>query len=154
MKYILIPFIALGLVLSLIIRIEYNCSTGQDMFPTYYASPFVFAEQSLGTSLERYYSVFGVIWNTLVWSIILIILQLVISKFIKFYNESKVIKVLYRICIGILIIFSSLSIAWNSLTIGAGFEEGFNYWYMDLDKKANKWGVKCEGKWKFWRWDF
>lgn len=153
MKYILIPFIALGLMLSFIITIEYNC-TGQEMIPIYLGSPFIFVQQSLGSSLEYFYSISGLILNTAIWSIILIVLRLAILKLIKFYNDRKMIKIFYKIIVGFLIVFSGLSIAWSSFTMGDGFKEGFNYWYMDLDKEADTWGVKCEGKWKFWRWDF
>jgi len=34
------------------------------------------------------------------------------------------------------------------IMLGHGFEEGFNYWYMDFDKEAERWGVDCEGKWE------
>lgn len=41
MKFIILPYIALGFVLSLVIGIEYKC-VGTEMFPDFYGSPFVF----------------------------------------------------------------------------------------------------------------
>jgi hypothetical protein len=149
MKYTLIPFIALDLGLSLIVGIEYDC-TEQEMFPKYYGSPFVFKQKSLASSMEYYYSISGVILNTFIWSLILIVLRLAILKLINFYNESKVIKAFYKIIVGVLIVFSGLNIFMNYVMKARGFEENFNYWYMDLDKEADNWGMKCEGKWNFW----
>ena len=60
MKYLIIPYIALGLVLSLAIGIEYNCE-GHEMFPIYYGCPFVFMKKSLGSSMEYYYSISGLL---------------------------------------------------------------------------------------------
>ena len=53
MKFVLIPYIALGFILSLVLGIEYNCD-GQEMFPTYYSSPFIFKQTSLGSSMEEF----------------------------------------------------------------------------------------------------
>ncbi len=149
MKYILIPFIALGLGLSLIVGVEYNC-IGQEMFPKYYGSPFIFKQKSLASSMEYYYSIFGVISNMLIWSMMLIILRLGVLKLIKFYNDSKIVKTLYKIIVGFLIVFSSLNISMNYVMLARGFDKNLNYWYMDLDKKADSYGMDCEGKWGFW----
>jgi hypothetical protein len=32
------------------------------------------------------------------------------------------------------------------VTLGPGFKEVLNYWYMDFDKEAKDWGMDCEGK--------
>ncbi len=70
MKFVIIPYIALGFVLSVIIGIEYNFK-GEEMMPTYWGSPFVYKQESLGSSLERYYSISGLILNVIIWSIVL-----------------------------------------------------------------------------------
>ena len=66
MTYAIIPYVALGLILSLTIGIEYNCE-GQEMFPTYYGSPFAFKQKSLGSSMEYFYSIAGLILNVFVF---------------------------------------------------------------------------------------
>jgi hypothetical protein len=35
------------------------------------------------------------------------------------------------------------------LEIGSGFDKNFNYWYWNLNKEANDWGMVCKGKWRF-----
>ena len=55
-KFLIIPYVALGLVFSLVFGIEYDC-VGKEMFPTYYGNPFVFKQKSLGSSMEYYFSI-------------------------------------------------------------------------------------------------
>ena len=145
MKYIIIPYIAFGLVLSLIIGVEYNCS-GQEMFPEYYGSPFVFKQKSLGSSMEYYFSISGLLLNTIVWCIPLILIRLVVFNLIEKTKHKKIINLTYKGVIIVLIGFTTLNIAIDSVMIGNGFKKGFNYWYMDLDKEAKDWGMECEGK--------
>ena len=123
MKFLLIPFIALGLVLSLALGVKYNCD-GQEMFPTYYGSPFIFKQKSLATSMEYFYSVSGLILNILTWSIILFL----VDKGIKRINQNRIFKIGYKIVIGLLIAFSTLNMAIDAIMIGHGFNENLNYW--------------------------
>lgn len=139
MKFLIIPYIALGLVLSLALGIEYNCE-GQEMFPTYYASPFVFKQISIGSSMEYFYSISGLILNTLTWSVILFY----IDKGIKRINQTKKFNIVYKFVIGLLIVFSTLNVAINSVMIGRGFSENSNYWYWNMDKEAEDWGMTCK----------
>ena len=39
--------------------------------------------------------------------------------------------------------------ACKGFEIGSGFDKNFNYWYWNLNKEANDWGMVCEGKWRF-----
>ncbi len=141
MKYIIIPYIALGLVLSLVIGIEYNCN-GQEMFPTYYGSPFVFKQKSLGSSMEYFYSISGLILNILTWSVVLYF----IDKGIERINKTKIFEIGYKVIVVLLIVFSTLNVAVDSVMIGRGFNKNLNYWYWDMDKEAESWGVTCEGE--------
>lgn len=77
-KHLVIFFIALGLSLSLVICIEYDC-TGTEMFPTYYGSPFVFKKTSLGSSMQFFYSIFGIILNLIIWYILVYCLNMIIN---------------------------------------------------------------------------
>jgi hypothetical protein len=144
-KYITIPYIALGFVLSLAIGIEYNCS-GQEMFPIYYGCPFVFKEKSLGSSMEYYYSISGLLLNVATWSILLIFVRSIILKLILKSGGNKGIKIIYKGIIVILICFTTLNILVDSVMLGRGFKKGLNYWYMDLNKEAKDWGMKCKGE--------
>ncbi len=146
MKYLIIPFISLGFILSLTIGIEYNYS-GEEIFPTYYGSPFIFKEKSLGSSMEYYYSISGMVLNILIWSLILFFINYVIQKFIS----NKTVKILYSIFIGILILFSSLIIAGESQMIGRGFNKYANYWYWNVDKDAKNWEVTRNSEIIFFR---
>ena len=143
MKYAIIPYIALGLVLSLAIGIEYNCD-GREMFPTYYGSPFVFKQKSLGSSMEYFYSISGVILNVLVWSFFLFIIEKAIQTIIGKLTTPKPIRILHKIIIGSMILFTTLNIAIDSIMIGEGFGEGLNYWYWDIDKESSDWGMTCK----------
>ena len=75
MKYLIIIFIALGIGLSLICGVEYTCENSKEMFPDYYGNPFIFKRESLGSSLEYYFSLTGIVLNTLLWSIVLILID-------------------------------------------------------------------------------
>tara|TARA_R110002050_G_scaffold285852_1_gene435718 strand:- start:796 stop:1251 length:456 start_codon:yes stop_codon:yes gene_type:complete len=146
MKYVIVPYIALGLVLSLAIGIEYNCE-GQEMFPEYYGSPFVFKQKSLGSSMEYFYSITGLIINTIIWSVLIILIRLVILILIKRIGGNKTINNIYKVIVVVLIGFTTLQIALDSVMLGRGFEKGFNFWYMDLDNEAKNWGMECKGEW-------
>jgi hypothetical protein len=144
MKYLIIPYIALGLVLSLAIGIEYNCE-GHEMFPIYYGCPFIFEEKSLGSSMEFYYSISGLLLNVATWSILLIFIRLAILKLIVKFGSNKMIQIIYKGIIVFLIVFTTLNILIDSVMIGHGFKKGLNYWYIDLNKEAKDWGMKCNG---------
>jgi hypothetical protein len=148
-KYLTIPFIALGIVLSLVFGVEYNCQ-GEEMFPIYYGSPFVFKEKSLGSSMEYFYSISGLLLNVAVWSVIIALLRLAVLKILDLKSKSIILSKIYKGIVVTLVIFSTLNLGISYIGIGQGFQKGLNYWYMDLDKEANDWGMKCEGEWKFW----
>jgi hypothetical protein len=141
MKFIVIPYIALGLVLSLAIGVEYKCG-GPEVFPTYYGCPFIYKQESLGSTMEFYYSICGLFLNILTWSILLYFLD----KWVQIINKAKSIRALYKIITGFLIIFTTLILVTDLQMIGIGFEENLNYWYWNIDNEAADWGVTCDGK--------
>lgn len=122
------------------VGIEYNC-LGGEMFPTYYGSPFVFKQSSLGSSLEYFYNLSGLILNILVWSCFLFL----IDKGIKKLYNTKGLKIAYKAFIGLLVIFSTMNVVIDSIMIGQGFDNNSNFWYWDMDKEAKEWGVNCVG---------
>lgn len=141
MKYIIIPYIALGLVLSLAVGIEWY-GVGQEMFSEYYGSPFIFRQKSLGSSLTYYYSVSGLIANVAVWSVVILAFRAIILKLIQRSGNNKRFRNIYRGMTGILIVWTTLNVVIDYITLGSGFKEGLNYWYMDLDKEAKDWGFR------------
>ena len=147
MKYIIIPYIAFGLVLSLTFGVEYIC-VGQEMFPDYYGSPFVFKRKSLGSSMEYFFSISGLVVNTIIWTVLILILRYAVNKLIEKIGANKTINSIYKVIVVLLIGFSTFHILGDSVMIGNGFEKGRNFWYMDLDKEAENWGMECEGEWK------
>ena len=146
MKYILIPYVALGFVLSSVVGVQWYCD-GQEMFPEYYGSPFIFKQKSLGSSLTYYFSISGLLGNIVIWTIIVLFLRAGITKLIQRSENNKGLRNTYRGVIGILIVWTTLNIFIDYMMLGRGFKEGLNYWYMDLDKEAKEWGMDCEGKW-------
>jgi hypothetical protein len=147
-RYLIIFFIALGLSLSLVISIEYDCS-GTEMFPTYYGSPFVFKQNSLGSSMQFYYSISGIILNLIIWYVLVYCLNMIINKIIEATHNSKLSIIIYKFSIVFLLLFSSLILLMTCLEIGDGFDKNANYWYWNLNKEANDWGMVCKGKWRF-----
>ncbi|GHN00335.1 hypothetical protein WSM22_18240 [Cytophagales bacterium WSM2-2] len=145
MKYVIIPYIALGLILSLAIGIKYNCA-GQEMFPVYYGSPFVFKQKSLGSSMEYFYSISGLTINILVWSFVFFLINQAIQRLIPKLSKAKLIRTSYNIVIGLMIAFTTLNIVIDASMVGRGFDKGLNYWYWDTDKEAKDWGMTCEGE--------
>lgn len=144
MKYFIICIFALGIVLSSIITIEYNC-IGTEMFPKYYGSPFIYKRDSLASSLESYYSILGIVLNTTVWFLILYFINFHIQKII-FNLNSRLVFYFFNSVIIILLCISILTIYLSFELNGIGFNKNVNYWYFDLDQDAKDWGMQCEGK--------
>jgi len=150
MKFVIILYIALGFVLSLFVGLEYNC-VGQEMFPIYYGSPFIFMQKSLGSSMEYYYSISGLILNISLWSLVLVLIRNVFLRLMEKIEKNKIIMIIYKGIIGVLIAFTTLNIYIHNAIIGRGFQKGSNYWYMNIDKEAKDWGMKCEGELIFFK---
>ncbi len=146
MKYLITIYIALGLVLSSAIGITYSCD-GAEMFPEYYGSPFVFKQKSLGSSMTYFYSVSGLLLNVGVWSIVIVLLRKVILRAIERTKNKILSTKIYKGLIIVMIGFTTVNVLFDFLMLGSGFEEGRNYWYMNIDKEAKDWGMDCEGQW-------
>ena len=150
MKYLITFYIALGLVLSSIITIEYKCK-GDELFPKYYGSPFVFAESSLASSMEFYYGILPLLLNTLIWSLVLLIINFIYQKAVFSFKHFKSIKNIQNVILLILILFSTLSIIFSFETAGRGFKLGLNYWTLDMEKDAKIWKMECKGELKIFK---
>jgi len=118
------------------------------MFPDYYGSPFVFKQKSLGSSMEYFFSISGLVLNTAIWTILIFIIRYAINKLIEKIGANKTIDNIFKVIVVLLIGFSTLHIIADCVTLGSGFEKGRNFWYMDLDEEAENWGMECDGEWK------
>ncbi len=136
---------SLGFSLSMIVGIQYSCS-GPEMLPDYFASPFVFKRTSLGTSMEFFYSVFGVVANWFCWTIALYLILFLYSKLMKSFEDLPVLKWINRLIRMISLTFSLLSISISTLEIGRGFDSHSNNWYFDIEQEAKDWGCVCKSK--------
>jgi hypothetical protein len=145
MKYAIILYIALGLILSLAIGIQYHCE-GEEMFPIYYGSPFIFMKTSLACSLEHHFSILGLVANCMVWSFMLFFIDKTIQILIRKVSKPKLIRISYNIIIVLMLLFSTFHIAINAIFLGSGFEKDLNYWYWDVDKEAKYYKVTCKGE--------
>jgi hypothetical protein len=145
-KPIILAYIALGFVLSFVIGIEYNCGI-KEMFPIYYGSPFVYKQKSLGASMEYFYSISGLALNVFGWSVFLFIIYKLFKNIF-----SKIVKPIWvgninKFAIGLLIVFSTISIFLEYMMLGYGFDKNRNYWYWDIDKEAKDQGIIiCKGE--------
>ncbi len=148
MNYFILSYIALGFVFSLVIGIEYTC-VGEEKFPEFYGSPFIFKEKSLATSMEYYYSVSGLFFNVIVWSVLLFVLQYGFHRILKKVWNTKVVTIGRKIVTAILIVFATLSIGVETVFLGGSFKKGQNYWYINMNEQAKNWGMSCEGKYYF-----
>ena len=52
----------------MVIGFEYG-SDYDDLLPTYYASPFIFKQNSLASSMEYFYSISGLALNSIIWGV-------------------------------------------------------------------------------------
>ncbi len=150
MKYLIAFYIGLGLVLSSLITIEYNC-IGDEQFPKFWGSPFVFSKSSLASSMELYYGFVPLFINTLIWSLVLLTLKFIYQKVIFKINHYKTIKILNKVGLVLLILFSTLTIKVSFETAGRYFEKGFNYWTINMDEDAKIWKMECEGEIKIFK---
>lgn len=148
MKYIIIPIIALGFTLCSLFGVEYSC-IGPEMFPHFYGSPFVYMQNNLGSSMEYFYSISGLVLNVIVWSIPLASIHCLLEYLINRTPKPKLARVFYYSVVDVLVFFSFLNLNMAYITLGRGFNENSNYWYWNMDKEAASWGMKCHGEWSF-----
>jgi len=150
MKFILIPFIALGLTLGMVYGVVYECE-GVEPFPTYFGSPFIFKQSSLGSSMEYFFSISGILLNMLVWSVLLFVMRFGYQVLLEFTRYSIFLRVPYYVVVFSMIAFTLLNLFKLSIDLGGGFNRNLNYWYWNVDKDMKDYGMHCEGTLEFLR---
>ena len=147
-KYLLSFYIALGLVLSCVICIEYHCS-GEEVFPTFYGSPFIYKRTSLASSMEYFYSISGLAVDVLIWWTILLMIHSGIYSVLSKITRSRIPDISYKIIVGLFMLFASLNIFSDFMMLGRGFDKTKNYWDWNVDREAKAWVMDCQGRWTF-----
>ena len=145
-RWILLFIVSLGFSLSMILGFIFNCE-GTEQLPSYYASPFVFKRTSLASSMEFFYSLSGIIYNTLVWAICLGLIDLIILRLIKTMKEKQVFERVYFILKLGPFLVALFFILLSLLELGKGFDSNSNYWSFNLEQDAKNWGATCNQKW-------
>jgi hypothetical protein len=148
MKYVIIPFIALGLSLSMVYGVEYECE-GSEPFSIYYGSPFLFKKSSLGSSMEYFYSISGIFLNVVVWSVLLFLLRFGFKIVLELARYHTVLKIVFQVAVVALVIFTIMNLFIFSLELGKGFAPDLNYWYWNFDQEVRDYGMQCTGTWRF-----
>jgi len=150
MKYVLIPFISLGLTLGMVYGVVYDCE-GAEPFPTYYGSTFIFKQSSLGSSMEYFFSITGILLNMVVWSVVLFVLRFGYQVVLELARYNVYLRISYYVLVAFLVVFTLLNLFMLTIEKGTGFGADMNYWYWNVDKDSQDYGMECEGTWGFFR---
>ncbi len=148
MKYIIIPLIALGLTLGMVYGVVYDCE-GAEPFPTYYGCPFIFKQSSLGSSMEYFFSISGILLNMLVWSVLLFVLRFGYQVVLELARYNVYLRISYYVVVAFLAVFTLLNLFMMTIDMGGGFDSDMNYWYWNVDQDMQDYGMECEGTWGF-----
>ncbi|MFY8021978.1 MAG: hypothetical protein ACOVP1_12300 [Bacteroidia bacterium] len=146
MKYLIIYIVGLGLSLSMMFGFIYTCE-GSEVMPSYYASPFVFKKTSLASSMEFFYSLSGVFYNSIVWTLTLILIDRLMLRLIHLMKEAEIFERIYFVLKLGPFLLAVFFILLSLLEMGVGFDTNSNYWSIDLQQEAKTWGVLCNQKW-------
>ncbi|ANQ51471.1 hypothetical protein MY04_4127 [Flammeovirga sp. MY04] len=120
------------------VGIKYEC-TGTEIFPDFYASPFIYKSTSLATSMAYDYYILGLLGNTLVWSFFFFSIHQIIVYFIR---KRKTLIKLYKIVLTSLFIFLLIG---NISEIQVSIQH--IEWSIDIEEEAKLWGNICEPQW-------
>jgi hypothetical protein len=53
--------------------------------------------------------------------------------------------------VAFLVVFTLLNLFMFTIEKGTGFGPDMNYWYWNVDKDSQDYGMECEGTWGFFR---
>lgn len=140
-KFLISVIISFGLLCSPIpiSGIVYNCS-GNEVFPIFYASPFIYKSTSLSTSLAYDFYFVGFIASFLTWYLLLFAVRLMFIKTIL-KSGNKIVHYSYNTIKYLVIAYSVFSIV-LLMTIGGNTIKS----HINIDNEASEWGMKCKGE--------
>lgn len=122
-------------------KLVYHCK-GTEVFPVYYASPFIYMSPSLATSMAYDFYIAGFIGNIICWTFILLGLRFLAVKW--FPLNPPVVKWMQRIVEVVLILFSIFVFWLEYTTLGNTIS-----FYTDLASTAKAWGMTCSPDFTF-----
>lgn len=122
-------------------KLVYHCE-GTEVFPVYYASPFIYMSSSLATSMAYDYYIAGFIGNIVCWSFILLGIRYLADKW--FPLKPAGVKWLQRIVEVVLILFT-VFVFWLEFTTSGHTISLF----ADLASTARAWGMTCSPEFTF-----
>lgn len=134
LKYLLFPFCAFGLSTIPLFGVKYNG------LPEYIGAPFIFAQKSMGSSMEYFYSLPGIAMNLIIWSLLLIVLwQLTKKLFHVSPNSYKTLKVTSVV---VLLLLSVLGLWMFYVSSGSSFTNHLEFDYWPINEE-------CKTEWMF-----
>jgi hypothetical protein len=128
-------------MLSGIIGLGYPCDGYE--FIHYYGSPFIYKKASLGSSMTYYYSISGLLANSVLWITALYFIRWLALKTLGKLANNFTLKLIGILGLIVLVALSSLVISFSYITTDSRFEPEFNYWYIDLGSEEERWEKDC-----------
>jgi len=128
-------FVALALVLSSVVGIQYSCLETA-IYPSFYGMPFIYKQKSLGSSMEIYYCISGLFMNVLMCFLLLLLIWKAFGRMIERNLDEAVGRRVSQFVARAVLFLSTLEIITAYLGIGNGFAPMLNYWYWDIDQFA------------------
>ena len=119
--------------------IVYNCS-GQEMFPTYFGSPFIYKSSSLVSSLEFDFYLLGITANVILLSTLVLLLRFVLVKIFSGIGNKFILYIYKTSKYGLAI----LCIAWTILFFYVSYSS--LQFQADINGEAKAWGMTCKGQ--------
>jgi hypothetical protein len=123
-------------------KLVYHC-VGTEVFPVYYASPFIYKSTSLATSMAFDYYLAGFIGNVICWTFVLLGLRYLAERWLPL-KPAGIVKWMQRIVEVVLILFS-IFVFWLEFT-NSGQTISF---FADFASTAREWGMSCSPEFTF-----
>ncbi len=119
-----------------------ECSCNDDLLPKYYAFPFIYKCESLGSSMAEVFFISGILLNA---SIITILLVLIDFCLLKMLINRKIVLKIYSIIKIFLLVCSlcSFLVSYSFLSSGDFYE-----WKSDFKEKEKNYKPKCKNYFK------
>jgi hypothetical protein len=123
-------------------KLIYHCE-GSDVFPVYYASPFIYKSTSMATSMAHDYYLAGFLADVFLWSIVFLFLRQI---FLRWFSGSTTGSMNWvgRIFEAALLIFSLFVFWLEATTSGQTMSL-----VADLSETAKAWGMSCSPEFSF-----
>lgn len=119
----------------------FECSCKGDVFPKYYAFPFIYKSDSLASSMAEIFYISGMLLNALIITFIILIIDFCLFKLLK--NQKNILKIYAFLKIGLLL-FSVYSyyISYTFLS-----DDRFE-WKSDFKEQVRIYNAECKSYFK------